>query len=196
MIVSEFMHNFRHLPSDKRLLCGTPVVWRLPGLCHRIAGIHVFRVTRMNKAFVREPDFDGRAYCPRCGSLGAPVHGGTLDHHVRPESRSQIADSAWFCEFAQCDVGYFDQFERCVEVQELRSAVYPKDSAAPICACFRFAADDIDADVREGTPTRIRQLLDKSRSDAANCQTLAADGRCCMREVQRLYMKGIAAAGE
>ena len=27
----------------------------------------------MNKAFVREPDDDGRAYCPRCNSLGAPV---------------------------------------------------------------------------------------------------------------------------
>ena len=27
----------------------------------------------MNKAFVREPDFDGRAFCPRCGALGLPV---------------------------------------------------------------------------------------------------------------------------
>ena len=148
----------------------------------------------MNKAFVREPEFDGRAYCPQCGSLGAPVNDATLDRHVKEQSRPRMGDSAWFCGFARCDVVYFDLFERFVEVDDLRSAVYPKDSSAPICACFGFGWDDIEADVQHGTPIRIRELLAKS-SDA-QCLTLAADGRCCMREVQRLYMRRIAELGE
>ena len=154
------------------------------------------RVTSMNKAFVREPEFDGRAYCPRCGSLGTPVNKATLDRHVQKQSRPGMGDSAWFCDFSRCDVAYFDLFERYVAVNELQSTVYPKDAAAPICACFGFTLEDIEADVHQGTPIRIRELLAKSKSSDAQCHTLAADGRCCMREVQRLYMRQIALPGE
>ncbi|HIF01199.1 MAG: hypothetical protein ABGZ23_17325 [Fuerstiella sp.] len=143
----------------------------------------------MNKAFVREPDFDGRVYCPECGSLGVPVTRETLDHHVQKQSRPHLGDTAWFCDYVQCDAGYFDQFERVVAVGELQSTVYPKDPDAPICACFGFTLDDIEDDVQAGTPTQIRELLGKSQSPDANCQMLAADGRCCMREVQRLYTR-------
>lgn len=146
----------------------------------------------MNKAFVREPEFDGRGYCPRCGSLGTSVNKATLDRHIQPESRRQIGDSAWFCDFVRCVVVYFDVFERRVTTDQLAASVYPKDIAAPICACFGFTLDDVEADVRQGTPTRIRELLAKSKSNDAHCGKLAADGRCCMREVQRLYMRRIA----
>ena len=146
----------------------------------------------MNKAFVREPEFDGRAYCPRCGSLGITVNKTTLDRHVQSQSRSRMGDSAWFCDFARCDVVYFDLLERVVAVDELVSTIYPKDVAAPICPCFGFTLEDIEADVLQGTPIRIRELLAKSKSSDAQCRTLAADGRCCVREVQRLYVRRIA----
>lgn len=150
----------------------------------------------MNKAFVREPELDGRAYCPRCGSLGTPVSSAVLDRFVQQESRPRLGDAAWFCEFARCEVVYFDPLESCVVTGELQSPVYPKDVSAPICACFGFTLDDLEADVEDGTPTRIRQLLAKSKSEDAHCRSLAADGRCCMREVQRLYMKRMAGSGE
>jgi hypothetical protein len=143
----------------------------------------------MNKAFVREPEFDGRAYCPRCGALGVAVAAGPMDTHVRREARTKIGDSGWFCTFARCEVAYFDLFAGVITVDELNSPVYPKEIERPICACFGFTLEDIEADVRDGTPTRIRELLAKSQSPQARCQTLAADGQCCMREVQRLYMK-------
>jgi hypothetical protein len=150
----------------------------------------------MNKAFVRELEFDGRAYCPRCSSLGEPVGSEPLDHNIRPESRSRMAESAWFCGYGPCEVAYFDLFESIVTVGELRQAVYPKDPDAPICACFGFRIEGIDADVRDGAPTRIRELLEKSKSPAARCRELAPDGRCCMREVQRLYMRKLAEPAE
>jgi len=146
----------------------------------------------MNKAFTREPDADGRVYCPRCRSLGTPVTTVTLDYHVNEQSRMGLGDAAWFCDFDRCDIVYFDQFDRSVAVDELQSSIYPKHPAAPICACFGFTLEDVDADVDHGTPTRIRELLAKSQSSDAQCQTLAASGRCCMREVQRIYMKRLA----
>jgi hypothetical protein len=143
----------------------------------------------MNKAFVREPDFDGRAYCPRCGTLGVTVGAGPLDRHIRAESRAKMHDAAWFCGFARCDVVYFNLLESVVAIDELVRPIYPYDLDAPICACFGMGYDDVEADVREGQPTRIRQLLAKSQSAEARCATLAADGRCCLPEVQKLYMK-------
>ena len=109
----------------------------------------------MNKAFVREPDDDGRAFCPRCGNLGAPVNSGPLDTHIRPESRAKMLDAAWFCGFYRCDVAYFNLFGGVVLMDELKAPVYPYDANAPICACFGLKYEDVEADVNDGTPTRI-----------------------------------------
>jgi hypothetical protein len=143
----------------------------------------------MNKAFVREPDDDGRAFCPRCGTLGVPVNGGPLDTHIRPESRAKMLDAAWCCGFYRCGVAYFNQFGAVVMMDELKAAVYPYDANAPICACFGLTYDAVEADVREGTPTRIRAVLARSQAGEARCHTLAADGQSCMGALQELYMR-------
>ena len=143
----------------------------------------------MNKAFVREPEFDGRAFCPRCGSLGTEVGAAAMDSHIRPATRKNMADAAWFCGYPPCEVAYFNLFESVVTVAELNGPVTPKDPQAPLCACFGLTAEDVEADVRDGTPTRIRELNAKSKSPEARCATLAANGQCCMTEVRKLYMK-------
>jgi hypothetical protein len=143
----------------------------------------------MNKAFVREPEDDGRAYCPRCGNLGLPVERGPLDTHIRPESRAKMQDDAWFCGFSRCDVAYFNLFDAVVSMDELNAPVYPYDANAPICACFGLTYNDVEADVRDDQPTRIRDLIAKSKTDAAQCHTLAANGRSCLSAVQELYMR-------
>jgi len=61
----------------------------------------------MNKAFVREPEFDEKAYCPRCGALGIAVGRATLDHHIHADSRAKLGDDAWFCG-NQATVAWFD----------------------------------------------------------------------------------------
>jgi hypothetical protein len=86
-------------------------------------------------------------------------------------------------------VAYFNLFEAVVTTDELARPVYPHDLDAPMCACFGLNYDDVEADVRDGTPTRIRELLVKSKSPQAQCEALAADGRCCMGAVQELYMR-------
>jgi hypothetical protein len=143
----------------------------------------------MNKAFIREPESDGRAYCPRCKTLGVPVEHGPLDTHIQESSRTKLGDFAWFCNFPQCEVAYFNLFEAVVMVDELNEPVYPKDLDAPICRCFGLDYDDVAADVRAPTPHRIRETLARSQTSEARCETLAADGRPCMSAVQELYMR-------
>ena len=143
----------------------------------------------MNKAFVREPDFDGRAYCPHCGSLGLAVEHGPLDRYIRAEARNKLGDSGWFCNYAHCDVAYFNLFESLVLRTELAVPVYPHDLDAPICACFGMTYDDVAADAADPAPLRIRELLAKSKTADARCEELAADGRPCMTAVQELYFR-------
>ncbi len=143
----------------------------------------------MNKAFVREPDDTGAGHCPRCGSLGVDVRRITMARHIAAEAVQQLSESAFFCPFPRCDVVYFDQFECAITIESLTHPIWPKDPAAPLCGCFGLTAEDIEADIHEGTPRRVRELLAKSKSDQARCTILSADGHCCMGEVQRYYMK-------
>jgi hypothetical protein len=143
----------------------------------------------MNKAFVREPDDTGQLHCPDCGSLGVAVQRETWQAHVLPEAAGGLAESAFFCPYAHCDVVYFDMFERRVRVDALTHGVYPKDPLAPICGCFGLTTEDIDCDIREGVVTRVRDLLAKAASPQAQCRTKSASGQSCVAEVQRTYMK-------
>jgi hypothetical protein len=143
----------------------------------------------MNKAFVREPDDTGQLNCPACGSLGIQVTRETWSAHVQPSAGAQLAESAFFCPFAKCQIVYFDMFERHVTTGELLHGVYPKDSGAAICGCFGLTIEDVQADVDEGTPTRVRELLAKAKSPEARCRTCSPSGQPCTPEVQRAYMK-------
>lgn len=106
-----------------------------------------------------------------------------------------MRDSAWFCGFAKCEVAYFDLFEKVILADQLRHPVYPKDPEAVICPCFGFTSSDVDDAIYERSPEPIRELLAKSKSKEARCSTLAPDGQCCMREVQRLYIRGTSGGG-
>ena len=143
----------------------------------------------MNKAFIKEADGLEEVRCPRCGSPGTTVGQAALETHLRPEDRHRLGDTALFCGYARCEVVYFDHLESVATIEHLRGPVSPKSPDAPLCACFGFTQEDVEADVAEGTPTRIRALLARSKSPEARCQTLAANGQCCLPEIQRLYFR-------
>lgn len=142
----------------------------------------------MNKAFVREPDQTSE-YCPRCGTKGEPVGGKTLTTWLSEEQRSRIAVPANFCPSPQCPVAYFDAFERTISAADLSRPVYPKNSNAPICACFGLCRADIEQDVREGVVTRTKAVVEKAKSPEARCLELAANGRPCVAYVQKCYLQ-------
>lgn len=142
----------------------------------------------MNKAFVREPD-STEVRCPRCGAPGLNALRAAFESHVAPEVRRPLAASVYFCATPSCAVAYFDAFEAVVPVEALSKPVYPKDPAAPLCACFGLTLEDVEADVRDVSPVRIRALLAKSKGPEARCEELSPAGRSCLADVQRCYFK-------
>jgi hypothetical protein len=142
----------------------------------------------MNKAFTKEPEQAG-GICPRCGSAGSAVGPETLEVFVRAERLPDIAKPAYFCGFPHCDVVYFDDFERVILTGEVVRPVWPKDSEAPLCGCFGFHAADVAADVAAGGVAATREAVARAKSPEARCLTMAADGRSCAPEIQRLYFK-------
>lgn len=143
----------------------------------------------MNKAFIREPDHSAQAHCPHCGSLSVPVGRETLEAFLLPEALTTVAESGFFCPYPTCEIVYFDVFDRSVGTTSVRRAVYPKDPNAPICGCFGLTRDDIDQDIAEGVVTRCKDLIAKAKTPAARCAIMASDGRSCVPEVQRYYMR-------
>ena len=142
----------------------------------------------MNKAFVREPD-STVDYCPSCGSKGEPVGVETLRAFLTDEQQQTITESANFCPAPKCEVVYFDSFERTVLTADIQRPVYPKDSAAPICACFGLTREDVELDVQEGVTTRVKAVIEKAKSSAARCRQQAANGQPCIAYVQKYYMQ-------
>jgi len=142
----------------------------------------------MNKAFVREPDDEG-GQCPRCGNLGIAVGLDTLSAMLLPEALGGLAKSAFFCDFPRCEVAYFDVFEQCVTVESLLRPVWPKDAAAPLCGCFGLSADDVAADVAEGSVARVKDVVLRSKSAEARCLTHSPTGQSCAAVVQRYYFR-------
>ena len=58
-----------------------------------------------------------------------------------------------------------------------------------MCNCFAFTAAEIDADASRRNAAAGGELLARSKSPEAHCLTASPDGRCCMSEVQRYYMR-------
>ena len=112
----------------------------------------------MNKAFVREPD-QTADYCPRCGSKGQQVGRETVQSYLPDGKTPTVADPANFCPSPQCDVVYFDAFERVMLTGDLSKPVYPKNPDAPDLCLFR-------ADPARDRTGRKRRRCDPSESHA------------------------------
>jgi hypothetical protein len=143
----------------------------------------------MNKAFVREPDDNGQQHCPQCGSLGVPVTHETAAAHLSRQAAEALGEPSFYCPFPRCAVAYFDLFERVTPVEALVDPSYPKDPTAPLCRCFGLTIDDVEEDIREGSVRRVRAIVERSKTAEAHCHVAAPDGRSCVAEVQRYYMR-------
>jgi hypothetical protein len=142
----------------------------------------------MNKAFVREPD-DTAPLCPLCGAQGESVPETALARYVPADQRHRLGGMVYFCETPTCEAVYYDAVEDYVPASQLTQAVYPKDPAAPMCACFGLTSQAIDQDLAEGSPRRIREILAQAQTPAAHCSEAAANGRCCIPALQKYYLR-------
>lgn len=142
----------------------------------------------MNKAFVRDPE-QGEVQCPLCGAAGESVPESALAAYLPPQVRQRLGNAVFFCATPTCDTVYFDIVEDFAKVSELLQPCYPKDPDAPLCPCFGLTSDDIELDLAEGTPRRVREIVAKAKTAAAHCSEKAASGRTCVGEVQKYYLR-------
>jgi hypothetical protein len=142
----------------------------------------------MNKAFVREPE-EKRDRCPSCGTTGIAVFEVTLQAWLSAEQRQQLSDAAYFCSHETCEVAYFDGFDRVVAATEMSTPVWPKDREAPVCPCFDLKCADIQTDIDEGSVGRVRQTIQRAKSDEARCGASSPSGQSCVAAVQKCYMR-------
>jgi hypothetical protein len=149
----------------------------------------------MNKAFCKEPDSAVPPLCPRCGNEGTPVTQETLRAHLPPGSVESLGEPAYFCGTDACDVAYFDLLERSIPAADVRGLFWPKDPQGPLCCCHGLTVDDVDADLAEGVPSRVREVVRKAALPEAGCPVTSPDGRPCAARVQRYYMRRRAELG-
>lgn len=143
----------------------------------------------MNKAFCREPDAAAPAICPGCGHEGLAVSAETIRAHVVPDAVDTLGEPAYFCPTDTCPVAYFDLLERSIETARAVGLYWPKDPSAPLCNCHGLTVGDVDADLAEGVPSRVREIVRKAAEPGAACATRSPDGRPCVARVQRHFMR-------
>ena len=108
---------------------------------------------------------------------------------LAPDAADTLGEPAYWCATDTCPVAYFDLFERSVDVAAAHGLYWPKDAAGPLCCCHGLTVDDVDADLAERVPVRVRAVVEQAgRSDAA-CATKSPDGRPCVARVQRYYLR-------
>ncbi len=149
----------------------------------------------MNKAFCKEPDTAAPPRCPGCGHDGTQVAEATLRAHVPPDLADGLAEPAYFCGTDTCAVAYFDLLERSVPAAQAGGLCWPKDPSGPLCACHGLTADDVEADLAEGAPTRVREVVRRAALPEAACAAHSADGRSCVARVQKFYLRRRAELG-
>jgi len=149
----------------------------------------------MNKAFCKEPDASLPPRCPACGGDGVQVTPQTLAAHVGPAAGETLGEPAYFCAADTCPVAYFDLLERTVATAAAHGLPWPKDPVGPLCACHGLTVDDVERDLAEGVPVRVREVVRKAAAPGAECAIRSADGRSCVARVQRFYMRRRAAGG-
>lgn len=147
----------------------------------------------MNKAFVKEDD-DREPRCPQpegCGGPGIVVPPDTVAAQASEAAATALSDDVLYCVDPTCGVGYFDPWGATIPAATLASLSWPKDPTAPLCPCFGLTREDVVEDAQRKDTSRLRDLIAKSEGPDATCATLAPDGRCCVTEARRLYLRNL-----
>lgn len=143
----------------------------------------------MNKAFVRESEEPEHQKCPACKTIGQSVSTATLTAHLPPADAGRLAGEVSYCPNASCDIGYFDSVGQTIPSTKILQPSWPKAPLSPVCACFGITVDQVIDAASAADPLPIRQLIVRSKTPEAQCILKAASGRCCIPEVQQLYLK-------
>lgn len=107
-----------------------------------------------------------------------------------PEAAAAVfAESAFYCAYPGCAIAYFDRLLQTAPAALLRRPAYPKSPGAPLCACTGLTSADLEQDFRAGTTARIKDLIARAEADPGRCVLESPDGRPCVAEARKLWMR-------
>ena len=139
-------------------------------------------------------EFDGR--CPTCREKGRKVQKVTMEHLLRPASRSSISSGQYFfCENRACEALYFSSpgsraFLKGEAV--VRIGLKETEDPIPLCYCFgytrKMAWDEIARTGGTDIPDTIRAEI---QAGNCACEIKNPSGACCLAEIHRTVQEGL-----
>ena len=134
--------------------------------------------------------------CLSCQGTSQPVTLRTMLLMLKPEFFDQVGKSQYrFCASPDCLVVYFSR-ERCFTSCDLRIRVglKEKDGLIPLCYCFGFNEQDLQAEIKtEGHTTIPQRISAFTKERMCACEERNPSGACCLGEVAKAVkrlMKG------
>lgn len=139
---------------------------------------------------------EAQRVCSSCQGASQPVTLRTLLLMLKPKFFDQLGESQYrFCASPDCPVVYFSR-ERSFTTGDLRIRVglKEKDSLIPLCYCFGFNEQDLQAEIKtEGHTTIPQRIAALTKERMCACEERNPSGACCLGEVAKTVkrlMKG------
>lgn len=133
--------------------------------------------------------------CLECGQRGRPVPATTLEALVSTPALTALRDHTGFrfCANPLCDTAYFraQTGERVPRgMVKVRIGQKETEPPIPVCYCFGFSAEQIEADVhRTGTSSIPEIIREKCRQGLDRCERTNPQGRCCLGNVRAVLAR-------
>ena len=128
--------------------------------------------------------------CPMNEQVVKPVGRITVETLVKPEIKSQLLPQPYyFCNAPDCDTVYVSALgEHLITKDQLSVRVGIKEQAdpIPICYCFNYDRQTIQADFRNKGSTEIPKIItDRVKAGECQCEVTNPSGTCCLGDVSR-----------
>lgn len=148
------------------------------------------------KPVVELQTLDSQRGCSSCNGQSRPVTLRTMLLMLKPGLFEQVGENQYrFCVSPDCAVVYFSR-ARSFTTGDLRVRVglKEKDGLIPLCYCFGFNEQDLQAEIKTEGHTSIPQRIAAfTKERMCACEERNPSGACCLGEVAKTVkrlMKG------
>ncbi len=128
--------------------------------------------------------------CPMNEQVVKTVGRITVETLVKPEIKSQLLPQPYyFCNAPDCDTVYVSALgEHLITKDQLsvRVGIKEQEDPSPICYCFNYDRQAIQADFRNMGSTEIPKIITaRVKAGECQCELTNPSGTCCLGDVSR-----------
>ncbi len=128
--------------------------------------------------------------CPMNEQVVKPVGRITVESLVKPEIKSDLLPQPYyFCNAPDCDTVYVSVLgEHLITKDQLfvRVGIKEQEDPVPICYCFNYDRQAIQADFRNKGSTEILKIITaRVKAGECRCEVTNPSGTCCLGDISR-----------